>query len=167
MKRFDLSPEIRAILDATEDGGELTDDVLKNIVTLSGDVPNAVRTLTLWMSESRQEAGDLGEKAAIIARAARVRERRVERLNRELLALMTESDVEFIDVGEFWLEIRLAPERAEIDPAVCTVDNVPAQFLSLKKFFDPYSFHRAKAAGQPLPQGVTFVRQKYLKVVPN
>lgn len=29
MNRFDLSPEIRAILDAAEDGGELTDDVLK------------------------------------------------------------------------------------------------------------------------------------------
>lgn len=119
------------------------------------------------MSESSQEAGDLGETAAIITRAARVRERRVERLKRELLALMTESDVDFIDVGEFWLEVCLAPERAEIDPAVCTVDNVPAQFLSQKKFFDPYSFHRAKAAGQLLPQGVTFVRKKCLNVAPN
>ena len=165
-----IAAEIRNILRAVEDGGELSDEMLSRLETLSGEeIPDQINTLTRVLRDAKLDAESLKGEVAALTKRKRSKEGVVDRVMREIQTLMDAAGLDSLAVGAYRAYTRTGPFSVVLDDAVANVDTLPEDFVRVEKSVNLQLLQQLRSDGriEKIPSGVTFKQSKYLVVGPR
>lgn len=121
MRLYELAPEYARLIDAADDG----DDVSAQLAAIGGELSAKVGALVHVIADLDGEASAMRQEEARLAARRAVRERRVESLREYLREGMTAAGITQIKTATHTITLSPSTPRVEVDD----VTAIPAEYM--------------------------------------